>query len=160
MALHHFIFEVIGMVLFLLMDIPRLVSCAAARWQLPRAHKNVRYAQGPRCFCDIYDSGGDSETCDSVVVFIHGGAWAFGDKWIHADLCRLMRGCPVVAANYSLWPQGDIHAAVREVGDAIGLAPKPTPPSSLLSPPSSLFFSSSSSSSSSYSFTILLLPPA
>jgi hypothetical protein len=56
-------------------------------------------------------------------LFVHGGAWAFGDKWIHADICKLLRSsrCPVVAANYSLWPKGDIRTATHDVAAAIGL---------------------------------------
>ena len=122
MALLHYIMEAIGMLLFVVMDLPRLFACAALRWKLPRSHRNVRYAPGPRCFCDIYDDTGSSEPCSSVILFVHGGAWAFGDKWIHADFCELMRAasCPVVAANYSLWPQGNVHSATRDVADAIG----------------------------------------
>jgi acetyl esterase/lipase len=134
MALHHFIFEAIRMIFFVLTDLPRLLSCAAARWQLPRAHSNARYAAGPRCLCDVYDGDTSKESFSSVVLFVHGGAWAFGDKWIHADLCALVRDCPVVAANYSLWPQGDIHAAVRDVRDAIGLATSIIPPLLVLPP--------------------------
>jgi len=122
MALRHYILEALRMLLFVLVDLPRLFACAIIRWKLPCIHKNVRYAQGPRCVCDVYDDASSAAPCDSVILFIHGGAWAFGDKWIHADLCKLMRhgSCPVVAANYALWPQGDIHAAVRDVADALG----------------------------------------
>ena len=122
MALRHYIAEALGMLLFVLMDLPRLLACAAIRWQLPRSRRNVRYADGPRSLCDVYDDA-SSAPCDSVVLFIHGGAWAFGDKCMHADLCKLMGGsCPVVAASYALWPQADIHAAVQDVVEAIGLA--------------------------------------
>jgi hypothetical protein len=126
MTIVHFISEVIGMLLFVLSDLPRLLSCAAIRWQLPRNHRDVRYAEGPRSFCDVYEGAGSSrESCGTVVLFVHGGAWAFGDKCMHADLCNLLRSCPVVAANYSLWPQGDIHAAVRDVANVIGDRPRP-----------------------------------
>jgi acetyl esterase/lipase len=123
MTLLHFIWEAISMLLFVLMDLPRLIKCAAVRWRLPCHHKNVRYAPRPRGFCDVYDDVSSSASCNSVIVFIHGGAWAFGDKWIHADFCEdMMRAasCPVVAANYALWPQGDIHSATCDVADAIG----------------------------------------
>jgi hypothetical protein len=123
MALPHYILEVIGMIFFVLMDIPRLLACAAIRLQLPRCFRNVRYAPGTRCFCDVYDDAGSSEPCSNVILFVHGGAWAFGDKWIHADICKLLSSsrCPVVAANYSLWPEGDIRAATHDVAAAIGL---------------------------------------
>ena len=126
MALHHYILEAIGMLFFVLMDMPRLVACAAIRLQLPSCFRNVRYAPGERCFCDVHDDAGSSEPCSDVILFVHGGAWAFGDKWIHADICKLLRSsrCPVVAANYSLWPKGDIHAATRDVAAAIGLRPR------------------------------------
>ena len=83
----------------------------------------------------LYRSTGDADT--AIVVFLHGGAFVFGDLDTHDALCRrlaLSTGLTVVSVDYRLAPEhpypaglDDALAAVRWVrsrfpGVAVGLA--------------------------------------
>lgn len=70
-----------------------------------------------------------------LVLFIHGGAWSFGDKRMAAHMARHYhaRGCAFAAINYRLVPNATVEqqaedvaaalASLRRDADRLGIAP-------------------------------------
>lgn len=82
---------------------------------------------------DFYEPCGDTVSCRPLVIFIHGGAWAAGNKADFAPYCDFLakRGYAVASINYRLSLPGNalcwdadadsirlIRAAARAVQDA------------------------------------------
>ena len=90
--------------------------------------KDVPYGQGERAVMDIYRAE-EPRAGAPVLVFIHGGSWAEGDKKIYKFLAEgfTMEGFDVVVPNYRLYPQArypdmikDTAAAARAASAAFG----------------------------------------
>jgi triacylglycerol lipase len=63
----------------------------------------------------------DDETRKPVVIMIHGGGWAAGDKWNMADHARQMarEGFVAFSVNYRLAPQWKFPAQVEDCREAL-----------------------------------------
>ncbi len=61
-----------------------------------------------------------------VLIFVHGGAWRFGDKILHGNVGRTFaeRGLVTVAIDYGLAPFGKHPAQVRDVARAFAWVKK------------------------------------
>lgn len=116
---------------------PRLLLTVISTLLSPAARYGVRYGSHPRQTLDIHSamSGGTaaaallhplpaqrSDTSPSsmqrpLVVFVHGGAWAFGESWQYAAVCRKTAQLGVVAASvsYRLYPHGDAQDMADDV---------------------------------------------
>lgn len=58
----------------------------------------------------------------SIVVFVHGGAWAFGSKFQYGGLGRFVAdalGVVVAVINYSTYPRGNMAEMVNDVERAV-----------------------------------------
>jgi acetyl esterase/lipase len=113
-----------------------LAACAASCAGVPSAitdrpvlHEvettgNVRYGSDgladvtPRHWLDVYRPKGVTNA--PVLIFIHGGAWALGDKAFHRNVGRTFaeRGIVVVSVNYGLAPWTKHPGQVRDVARA------------------------------------------
>jgi len=85
--------------------------------------RDIRYGPMQRCLLDVY-SPTDSAAATAgplaagrlpVVLFLHGGVWASGEKWHYAPLAsRLVQeGFVVVVPTYSLYPKALVPQMVR-----------------------------------------------
>lgn len=86
------------------------------------------YGSDPLQKLDIYAPKGNAQSSLPVLIFVHGGAWAIGDKRNHDDKAALYtaNGILFVSINYRLHPNArhpaqaeDVAAAVRWVYDHI-----------------------------------------
>lgn len=93
-----------------------------------RAHRDVAYLpdEHPRHRLDVYVPLG--ATAAPVVVFLHGGSWAFGSKQLvdptgplgHYTQFLVRNGYAVVGVNYTLVGERTFPAQVRDVKSALG----------------------------------------
>lgn len=93
-----------------------------------RAHRDVAYlaSENPRHRLDIYTPASSKDV--PVVVFMHGGSWAFGDKsLVHPEgalgqytTFLLNHGYAVASVNYTLVGQSSFPAQVQDVKAALG----------------------------------------
>ncbi|KAG1673937.1 hypothetical protein FOA52_015692 [Chlamydomonas sp. UWO 241] len=106
--------------------------------------RDVQYGRGERCVLDVYrpaqaaaaatppasSSGGSSNSpapgpppggLRPVVVFVHGGVWASGEKWHYAPFATRIaqEGFVVVVPTYALYPKALCPQMVREVSDSL-----------------------------------------
>ena len=79
---------------------PCLPPCLPASLHAPSFRLDIYIPSAPA-------GSESSEGGRNVVVFVHGGAWATGDKSYHAPMAvRMAReGAVVVAVQYSLFPE-------------------------------------------------------
>lgn len=92
------------------------------------AYRDVAYLpdENPRHRLDIYTPAGARDV--PVVVFMHGGSWAFGDKaLVHPDGALgqytnflVAHGYAVASVNYTLVGQATYPAQVQDVKAALG----------------------------------------
>ncbi|KAF9965514.1 hypothetical protein BGZ70_004682 [Mortierella alpina] len=63
----------------------------------------------------------DAKTLRPVIVFIYGGAWSSGSKWMYTLVGARLRsmGYVVVVPDYSIFPQGQIFDMEQDVRRAI-----------------------------------------
>ncbi|KAF9404094.1 hypothetical protein BGZ94_004387 [Podila epigama] len=100
---------------------------------------NVQYRQGhPSSTLDIYIPDNNARTMDSrtfrrgnnatiepkrrpVIVFIYGGGWASGSKWLYTLVGARLRdmGYVVFIPEYAVFPKGSIYSMEQEVKSAI-----------------------------------------
>ncbi|CAK9205894.1 unnamed protein product [Sphagnum troendelagicum] len=96
-------------------------------WLRPRTHnvsiaRNVRYGDGERNLMDIYVPGGPVQGGSKpVIMFVHGGVWASGDKWQFSPLGSQLAqdGVIAVVVQYTLFPQVLAADQVSEVSQAL-----------------------------------------
>ncbi len=86
--------------------------------------QNQRFSEqkGKAGLCDVYLPASDPpESGYPVVIVIHGGGWAAGDKWSIATYSRLLaqEGIVAVAINYRLAPTHKFPAQVDDVRSAM-----------------------------------------
>ena len=86
--------------------------------------QNQRFSEqkGKAGLCDVYLPASDPpENGYPVVIVIHGGGWAAGDKWSIATYSRLLaqEGIVAVAINYRLAPTHKFPAQVDDVRSAM-----------------------------------------
>ncbi|MCE9566524.1 MAG: alpha/beta hydrolase [Planctomycetes bacterium] len=86
-------------------------------------HKNIVYRAGPdsekeRHTLDVYVPKGKKDF--PVVLFVHGGAWKWGDKSLYAGIgdAFAARGIGMVICNYRLSPKVQHPAHVEDVAAA------------------------------------------
>jgi len=89
-----------------------------------RLQKDQRFSEqaGRAGLCDVYLPVADPPVNGyPVVVVIHGGAWASGDKWTIASYSRLLakEGIVAVTINYRLAPAHKFPAQVDDVRSAL-----------------------------------------
>ena len=78
--------------------------------------------EGKAGLCDVYLPASDAPTDGyPVVIVIHGGGWAAGDKWTIASYSRLLaqEGIVAVTINYRLAPTHKFPAQVDDVRSAM-----------------------------------------
>ena len=94
-----------------------------------RVRSQFRYGSHARQTMDVYSPPPDTSTTrrnvDTLLVWVHGGAWAFGDSLRYAALSRNLAaetGASVVTMNYRAYPHGcaahmadDVLSVVRWV---------------------------------------------
>ena len=86
-------------------------------------HRDIAYRTGPgadkeRHALDVYTPKGKKDF--PVVLFVHGGAWKWGDKALYAGIGESFaaRGVGVVVCNYRLSPKVQHPAHVEDVAAA------------------------------------------
>lgn len=90
-----------------------------------RVVREVVYGADPRQRFDVY---APSQTSGApVLLMVHGGAWAFGDKRLHAvvenKVARWVpRGFIVVSTNYRLLPDANPVEQARDIARALAAA--------------------------------------
>jgi triacylglycerol lipase len=89
-----------------------------------RVEQNQRFSEqkGKAGLCDVYLPASDPpHNGYPVVIVIHGGGWAAGDKWSIATYSRLLaqEGIVAVAINYRLAPTHKFPAQVDDVRSAM-----------------------------------------
>ncbi len=88
----------------------------------PKAVLNIKYGRAIRQAYDVYLP--DSPTKAPVIVFVHGGAWAIGDKahkkvWRDKQRYWGAKGFIFVSVNYRMVPVADPLEQARDVARAI-----------------------------------------
>lgn len=90
-------------------------------------HKNIPYRTGPtadkeRHLLDVFTPKGKKDF--PVVVFVHGGAWKWGDKNLYAGIGEVFaqRGVGVVICSYRLSPKSTHPAHAEDVAGAVAWA--------------------------------------
>jgi len=116
---------------------PRLLLTVVSTLLSPAAQYGIRYGPHPRQTLDVHSalagrtaaaallhplparrgSSPPVSTLRPLVVFVHGGAWAFGESWQYAAACRKAAQLGAVAASvsYRLYPHGNAQDMVDDV---------------------------------------------
>eukprot|EP00271_Cylindrocystis_brebissonii_P017054 TRINITY_DN4270_c0_g1_i1.p1 TRINITY_DN4270_c0_g1~~TRINITY_DN4270_c0_g1_i1.p1 ORF type:complete len:840 (+),score=138.57 TRINITY_DN4270_c0_g1_i1:101-2620(+) len=88
----------------------------------PSIVRDVRYGERHRNVLDVYlPNGAPAGSLRPVVVFVHGGVWASGDKWQYSPLgvrCA-NEGIVAVLVQYSLYPEVLAEQQVTEISQAL-----------------------------------------
>ena len=100
------------------------VANQGVRLQGVRLQKDQRFSEqaGRAGLCDVYSPAADPPANGfPVVVVIHGGGWASGDKWTIASYSRLLakEGIVAVTINYRLAPAHKFPAQADDVRSAL-----------------------------------------
>lgn len=89
-----------------------------------RVHKDLSYRQGPdtdpaKHKLDLYAPVGTNGV--PVVLFVHGGAWRYGDRWQYGPLGHRLakEGLVVVVPSYRLAPKHPHPAQIEDVAAAL-----------------------------------------
>jgi len=81
--------------------------------------KHIRYGTSSRATLDVYTAGRDGTR--PVVVFVYGGGWSSGSRWMYTlvgdRLAQL--GYVAVIVDYTLFPEGDVEHMLSDVGEAV-----------------------------------------
>ncbi len=116
---------------------PRLILTVLSTLLSPAAKYGISYGSHPRQTLDVHAPmpGGTATSAllhplppqrpahsptvavHPAVVFVHGGAWAFGDSWQYAAACRkaAQLGVVAVSVSYRVYPHGDAHDMADDV---------------------------------------------
>ncbi|KAL7753999.1 hypothetical protein RI367_000932 [Sorochytrium milnesiophthora] len=89
---------------------------------LSEHHDRKTIAYGThRCKLDIYSPRKHKTGLSPVVVFIYGGAWNTGSKWLYSPLARQLaaEGNVVVIPDYTLYPTARVDHMMNDVALAI-----------------------------------------
>ena len=87
---------------------------------IPPTHANVSYGPDERNVLDVWSAKSDKPT--PLVIFIHGGGWAGGDKSSVTDKilkAMLGHGISVASINYRYTPQNILPAPVHDAARAV-----------------------------------------
>ncbi|DBA04341.1 TPA: hypothetical protein N0F65_002103 [Lagenidium giganteum] len=90
-------------------------------WKDHQAKADLAYGDHPRHRMDLYGVQTDSKQPPRpVLVFVHGGAWAFGHKWQYGLVGEFLskHGLLVAMINYRTFPAGTVLDMVQDVEDA------------------------------------------
>lgn len=95
------------------------VPLAAQRTSSPPGMTEIAYGAAPRQRLDFIPAAASHRA--PLFVFIHGGAWAFGDKGMAAHMAVHARaqGYAFAALNYRLVPNADPRQQAEDVAAAI-----------------------------------------
>ncbi len=91
-----------------------------AAFTIPPTHTNVTYGPNDRNMLDLWSAKSDEPT--PLVIFIHGGGWAGGDKSSVTDKilkAMLDHGISVASVNYRYTPQNILPAPVHDAARAV-----------------------------------------
>ncbi|KAL2612739.1 hypothetical protein R1flu_024431 [Riccia fluitans] len=91
------------------------------RWNF-RLHRNVRYGYNKRTLLDVYTpQNSDSTSSLPVVIFVHGGVWASGDKTLFSPIGATLahNGTIAVLMQYTLYPKVLAKDQVQELSQAL-----------------------------------------
>lgn len=78
---------------------------------------------------------GERGRCYSSCVFVHGGAWCWGERFHYASAARTLADalrCPVLVPSYRSYPHGDASMMARDVAQALRCAADRFGPGTLL----------------------------
>ncbi|KAF2076859.1 hypothetical protein CYY_001826 [Polysphondylium violaceum] len=90
--------------------------------------KDIRYSDNkPRNVCDIYSpaafdpNNNDGSKLYPVLLFVHGGSWAFGDKIQYILMGKVLAEAGIVCmvVNYTLYPKGLIDDMLVDLDNAV-----------------------------------------
>jgi acetyl esterase/lipase len=85
-------------------DEPKVKAKAVRRYSVPPTYSNVHYGDHERQVLDFFKA--ETKEPAPLVVHIHGGGWADGDKVGMGDLKKLLdAGISVASINYRFVPQ-------------------------------------------------------
>ncbi|DBA04340.1 TPA: hypothetical protein N0F65_002102 [Lagenidium giganteum] len=103
---------------------PRLAARIARLlvWKAHQVRADLAYGDHPRHRMDLYGVQTDSKQPPRpVLVFVHGGAWAFGHKWQYGLVGEFLskHGLLVAVINYRTFPVGTVLDMVHDVEDAV-----------------------------------------
>jgi len=96
-----------------------------------QVRRDLAYGSDPAQALDVY-SLGTADGRRPVIVMVHGGAWAFGDKdyrgVVQAKLAHwLPRGVVFVSVNYRLLPGQDVAGQAEDVARALAFVQRHAP---------------------------------
>ena len=125
----------LAILLILLANAPPLAAREWARGDaLPpgtQVRRDLAYGAAPAQVLDVYSMPG-SARARPVIVMVHGGAWAFGDKR-HKGLLEgklahwLPRGVLFVSINYRMLPGQDVAGQAQDVARALAYVQRNAP---------------------------------
>ena len=81
--------------------------------------KGLRYGTSPRALLDVHTY--PAERPRPAVVFIYGGGWSSGSRWMYTLVGDRLAELGSVAAiiDYTVFPDGYVDHMLQEVADAI-----------------------------------------
>lgn len=91
-------------------------------WKPRDAVRGIAYGLHARNTLDLYGvSAAGSEQNKPVVVFVHGGTWTRGSKWVYALVGEFLavQGALVAVVNYRTFPTGSALEMVDDVNQAV-----------------------------------------
>ena len=108
---------------------PRFALALTSAVMAPNAHLGRRFGPLHRQWVDVFTPmAGRSAVAAGVpphpsrapapmVLFVHGGAWSWGESWHFGNLARKVAQLGVVAAatSYRVYPYGDVEDMVEDV---------------------------------------------
>ena len=114
-------------VVLLCLALPLSVAAGVFHWEarLPegtQVQRDLAYGASPRQAVDVYSLPGAH--AQPVIVMVHGGAWAFGDKdykgVVESKLAHwLPRGTVFVSVNYRMLPEQPVAGQAADVARAL-----------------------------------------
>lgn len=88
-------------------------------WKPQNCRANRRYGVHERNTLDVY--GVQEDKAKPVLVFLHGGGWAFGHKWQYALVGEYLatQGFLVAVVSYRTFPTGSVVDMIEDVENAV-----------------------------------------
>jgi hypothetical protein len=84
-------------------------------------HKNIFYGEHHRQRLDLYGCTINPNDKKPVVLFVHGGAWAYGHKWQYAAVGEFLakKAALVAVINYRTYPIGSANHMVEDIYESV-----------------------------------------
>ena len=102
---------------------PRLAAriVLAIAWKAPpHVVRHVAYGGHHRHRLDLFGAG-STPSSKPVLLFVHGGAWAFGHKWQYTLIGEYLarQGFLVAVMSYRTYPHGSVDEMVQDIHNAV-----------------------------------------